>query len=62
VNRSAAGIIGAKEIKAENSSAIVLIANKVEGDVTTLLDWRSALAFGAVIGGTLGFLSLFRRK
>lgn len=62
VNRSAVGIIGAREVKAENTSAVMVIANKVEGQLTTLLDWRSALALGAVIGGALGFLSLFRSR
>jgi hypothetical protein len=62
VNRSAVGIMGAGTIRADNASSLLMIANTVEGEVTTLLDWRSALALGAVIGGALGFLSLFRRK
>jgi hypothetical protein len=62
VSRSAVGIMGAREIRADNASTILMIAGNVEGDVTTLLDWRSALALGAVIGGALGFLSLFRNK
>ena len=62
VDRSAVGIMGAREIKAENASSLLMIASKVEGEVTTLLDWKSALALGAVIGGALGFLSLFRRR
>lgn len=39
-----------------------MIANKVEGNVTTLLDWRSALALGAVFGGVWGLFSIFRKK
>jgi hypothetical protein len=62
VTRSAVGIIGALEVRAEHTSAIMLLANKVEGEVTTVLDWRSALALGAVVGGALGFLSLFRKR
>lgn len=62
VERSAVGIIGAQEIKAENASSFLMIASRVEGQVTTLLDWKSALALGAVIGGTMGFLSLFRKR
>lgn len=62
VNRSAAGIIGAMDIRAENTSSILMIANKVEGEVTTLLDWKSALAIGAAIGGILGLLSLFKKR
>jgi len=62
VNRSAVGILAAQDVKAENSSALLVIANKVEGNITTLLDWRSAIALGATFGGLLGFLSLLKRK
>jgi hypothetical protein len=62
-NRSAVGLMAAMDIKAENTSAFLIIANKIEGNVTTLLDWRSALALGAVFGGIWGFISLlFRRR
>lgn len=61
VNRGVAGVIMARDVNAENSSSLMVIANRVEG-VSTLLDWRSALALGAVIGGVFGFLSLFRRR
>jgi len=63
VNRSAVGIMASRNIKSENTSSLLVLAHKFEGNITTLLDWRSALAFGAVFGGTLGFLSLlFKRK
>jgi len=62
VNRSAVGIIGAKTVVAENSASLLTIANKVEGQMTTLLDWRSSLALGAVVGGIMGLFSLFRKK
>ena len=62
VNRSAVGILAAQDVKAENSSALLVIANKVEGNITTLLDWRSAIALGATFGGLLGFLSLLKRR
>ena len=62
VNRSAVGILAAQGVKAENTSALFVIANKVEGNITTLLDWRSALALGATFGGLLGFLSLLKRR
>lgn len=62
VNRSAVGILGAQSVKVENTSALLIVANKVEGNVTTLLDWRSALALGATLGGLLGFLSLMKRR
>jgi hypothetical protein len=62
VSGSAVGILGARTIKAENTSAIMMLANTVEGEVTTLLDWRSALALGAVVGGAFGLISLLRKK
>ena len=60
--RSAVGVMTAMNIKSENSASVLMIANKVEGNVTTLLDWRSALALGAVFGGVWGLLSIFRKK
>jgi hypothetical protein len=62
VNMSAVGFMGAKQIKAENTSAFLVVANKVEGNITTLLDWKSALAFGAVCGGLWGFVSLLMKR
>lgn len=58
INRSAVGFMAGKDVKSENTSAFLVIANKIEGNVTTLLDWHSALALGAVFGGVWGFLSL----
>jgi len=62
VNRSAVCFMAGKDIKSENTSAFLVVANKIEGNITTLLDWRSALALGAVLGGVWGFLSLLFRK
>jgi hypothetical protein len=62
VNRSAVGLLAAKDVNSENTSAFLVVANKVEGNITTLLDWRSALALGGVLGGIWGFLSLLRRR
>jgi hypothetical protein len=62
VNRSAVGILAAQTVKAENTSSLFVVANKVEGNITTLIDWRSALAVGATFGGLLGFLSLLKRR
>ncbi len=61
-NRSAGGVMAAKEIKSENTSAFLIVSNRIEGNVTTLLDWRSAFALGAVFGGLWGFFSLLFRK
>lgn len=59
---SAAGIIVSGTVRTENSASLLLLANRVEGDVNTLLDWKSALALGAVLGGVFGVFSLLRRK
>jgi hypothetical protein len=62
VNRSAVGILAAQTVKAENTSALFVVANNIEGNITTLINWRSALALGATFGGLLGFLSLLKRR
>lgn len=61
-NRSAVGVMAARDIKSENTSAFLVVANKVEGNITTLLDWRSAAALGAVFGGLWGFFSLLLKR
>lgn len=61
-NGSAVGIMAAKVIKSENTSAFLVVSNRIEGDVTTLLDWRSAFALGAVFGGLWGFFSLLMKR
>jgi hypothetical protein len=62
LNRSAAAVVVSGSVKADKSAALLVIANKIEGELTTLLDWKSAAAAGAVIGGIWGLLSILRRK
>ena len=62
ITRSAVGILAAKEINSENNSAILMIGGNINGNVTTLLDWKSAVAVGAVAGGIFGLFSLLRKK
>lgn len=62
LTRSAVGIVAAGTIECENSTALVMIANNVNGTITTVLDWKSTIAFGAVFGGIWGLLSLLRRR
>lgn len=61
-NRSAIGLMAAKEINSENTTAFLVLSGKVNGNITTVLDWRSALALGAVLGGIWGFFSLLFKK
>ncbi len=63
VNGSAVGLMASKNINSENTTALLVLSNKIEGSVTTLFDFKSAIALGAVIGGIWGFLKLlFKRK
>jgi hypothetical protein len=61
-NRSAIGIMAAKEINSENTTSFLVLSGKVNGNITTVLDWRSAIALGAVFGGIWGFFSLLFKK
>jgi uncharacterized protein YaiE (UPF0345 family) len=61
VEKSAIGIMAAKEIRSENSTSLIMISKNISGNVTTLLDWKSALAISAVAGGIFGLFSLFRK-
>lgn len=61
VEKSAIGIMAAKEIKSENSTSVIMIGKNISGSVTTLLDWKSALAISAVAGGIFGLFSLLRK-
>lgn len=62
LNKSAVGIMVAANLKSENSTSLLMIANKVDGKVTTLLDLRGAVAIGAVFGGLWGLFSLLRKR
>lgn len=56
LDRAAARIVVAADVKAERSAVMFLVARKVTGDVRVLLDWRGALAFGAIAGAVFGLL------
>lgn len=43
-------------------AALVLIAQRVSGDVRVLLDWRGAIAFGAAFGLVAGLFGGGRRR
>jgi hypothetical protein len=47
---------------ARPSAVLVMIAQRVTGDVRPVLDWRGALAFGAAFGLVSGILTLRRRR
>ena len=46
----------AADVKADRSAVMFLVARRVTGDVRVLLDWRGAVAFGAVAGLIMALL------
>jgi hypothetical protein len=60
--QSLIGMVAAREVKVKDSRSMLLLANKVEGNVTTIMDTRTALGFGLVAGGILGLISLLRSR
>lgn len=61
ISKSVVGIVGAAKVSMDKSASVLVLAREVHGQVNTLFDWRSALAFGAAVGGVLGMLSILRR-
>jgi hypothetical protein len=62
VEKSAVGVLAARNIESNNSTSLLMIGQNICGNVTTLLDWRSALAIGAIAGGVFGLFTLFKRR
>ena len=62
VKKSAAGIIAANRVKAENSAAVLVLAKNIDGNLNTLFDWKSAAALGGVLGGIWGLFTLLRKR
>ena len=67
MDQSAVGILVGQHIIAKDSVAMLMFADKVEGNVSVAMDRQSALTFGAALGAALGLvLGLFgvlrRRK
>jgi hypothetical protein len=62
IDRAAARMIIAADVRAERTAVVFLLARRVSGDVRVLLDWRGALAFGAVAGLVGGLIARARRR
>ena len=60
VSDAMVGIVVGRNVKVESSRTLVLLANSVEGDVHTVLNRQSALAFGAAAGLVCGLLCFVR--
>jgi hypothetical protein len=61
MDRSLAGAVVARKVKAQNSNVIFLLTSKVEGDVNPLFGPRESLIFGIVAGIVGGILVLTGR-
>ena len=62
VDQSLVGtLIGDRVTIRQPSAVFLLIARQVDGTVRPLLDWRGALAAGAVVGAVIGLFRLRRR-
>jgi hypothetical protein len=62
IDRGAARMIVAADVRVERTAVLILLARRVSGDVRVLLDWRGALAFGAVAGVIGGLIARSRRR
>jgi hypothetical protein len=62
LDNAAARMVVAADVKVQRSAIMVLIARRVSGDVRVLVDWRGAIAFGAVAGIIGGVLARARRR
>ena len=62
VKKSAACIIAGNSVKVENSAAVLVLAKNIDGNINTLLDWKSAAALGGVLGGIWGLFTLLRKR
>ncbi len=62
IKDSASVVVAGRDVKAENVKTLFLAASRIEGNVRTIFDWRSALSFGAVLGGLIGLLALLRKR
>lgn len=62
INKSGIGVMASREIIANNTASLLMISKNVSGNVTTLLDWRSALTIGAILGGLLGIFHLLKGR
>ncbi len=62
INKSGIGVMASKDIHANNTASLLMIGKNVSGNVTTLLDWRSALTIGAIIGGLMGIFHIIGKR
>lgn len=61
LNHSHVGILAGREVRGEQIKAVILLSGKVEGNVITMMDTRSALIAGLVGGLFAGIMLLLGR-
>ncbi len=61
VGNAYAGVIAAREVRAERIETLVLFGNHIEGEIHTLMDARNALLAGLVGGLFAGLMLLLGR-
>jgi hypothetical protein len=63
VNQESCGnaVIYAKTLKTDSVKSLITIADKIEGNVTTVLDKKGAAVFGLVVASVLLLFRLIRR-
>jgi hypothetical protein len=60
MDQSAAALLIGQHVTAKDSTAMLMFANTVEGNVHVAMDRQAAITFGAALGATLGlFLAVF---
>lgn len=61
LDHSHVGILAGREVRGEQIKTVILLSGKVEGNVTTVMDTRSALIAGLVGGLFAGIMLLLGR-
>jgi hypothetical protein len=61
LNHTHVGILAGRDVRGEQIKTVVLLAGKVEGNVTTMMDTRGALIAGLVGGLFAGIMILLGR-
>jgi cytoskeletal protein CcmA (bactofilin family) len=56
MDQGAAGILVGQRITAKDSTAVLMFANTVEGNVSVAMDRQTATVFGAALGAALGLV------
>ena len=57
---SMVGVVGGSRVSVKNSRAVLVLARSVEGEVQTVFDRQTAIAFGAAAGLVCGLLCFVR--